>query len=175
MLRRARDRAVDLGFAAGWGLVKSTPHRLSKRGFAAFADAATVRNGPGAQQLRKNLRRVVGPDCSELQLDQLVGGRLRSYARYWLETFRLPKMDKRAVAESLDANTEGAHHIDEALAARQGRRAGAAAHGQLGRVRRLAGRAVRIVRDRCRAAQARIAVRPLRRVPRRARASRSCR
>ncbi len=120
MLRETRDRAVDLGFAAGWGLVKSTPHRLSKRGFAAFADAATVRNGPGAQQLRKNLRRVVGPGHSELQLDQLVADSLRSYARYWLETFRLPKMDKRAVSESLDANTKGAHYIDEALAAGKG-------------------------------------------------------
>jgi KDO2-lipid IV(A) lauroyltransferase len=115
MLEGVRGRAVDLGYAAGWGLVKSAPHRLASRSFAAAADAATVRNGKGAQQLRKNLRRVVGPELPETELDELVGAALRSYARYWLETFRLPKMDKRAVVQAAGANTEGVAHIDEAL------------------------------------------------------------
>ncbi|HEY7010144.1 MAG TPA: phosphatidylinositol mannoside acyltransferase [Jatrophihabitantaceae bacterium] len=115
LLQRTRDRAVDLGYAAGWGLVKSTPHRLSRRWFTAAADAASVHNGPGTRQLRKNLRRVVGPGWTELQLDQLVGDALRSYSRYWLETFRLPKMDKRAVADGVAANNQGAQHIDAAL------------------------------------------------------------
>jgi KDO2-lipid IV(A) lauroyltransferase len=65
--------------------------------------------------LRKNLRRVVGPDMPEPELDELVGAGLRSYARYWLETFRLPKMDKRAVVEATEVNTEGIANIDEAL------------------------------------------------------------
>jgi KDO2-lipid IV(A) lauroyltransferase len=115
VLQRTRDRAVDLGYAAGWGLVKSTPHGLARRWFTAAADAATVHNGPGTRQLRKNLRRVVGPAWTELQLDQLVGDALRSYSRYWLETFRLPKMDKRAVADNVDANNQGKQHIDAAL------------------------------------------------------------
>jgi KDO2-lipid IV(A) lauroyltransferase len=115
MLDALRGRAVDLGYAAGWGLVKSAPHRLTSRSFTAVADAATVRNGKGARQLRRNLRRVVGPDMSETELDELVGAGLRSYARYWLETFRLPKMDKRAVVAATGSNTEGIVHIDEAL------------------------------------------------------------
>jgi phosphatidylinositol dimannoside acyltransferase len=120
MFDRARGRAVDLGYAAGWGLVRSAPERLATRSFGAVADAATVRNGKGAQQLRKNLRRVLGPDATDAQLDEVVGAGLRSYARYWLETFRLPKMDKRAVAEAVGTNTEGGHHIDEALEAGRG-------------------------------------------------------
>jgi len=83
------------------------------------ADVATVRNGKGAQQLRKNLRRVV-PKASDAELDELVGESLRSYARYWLETFRLPKMDPRAVAANAEANTTGAEHIDEATRAGKG-------------------------------------------------------
>lgn len=113
MLEQLRARTVDLGFAAGWGLVKATPHGLSRRWFGAAADVAAVRNGPGTRQLRKNLRRVVGPDCSEADLDALVGDALRSYSRYWLETFRLPRMDKADVVERTE--TFGAHHIDEAL------------------------------------------------------------
>jgi KDO2-lipid IV(A) lauroyltransferase len=119
MLDRARGRAVDLGYAAGWGLLKSVPEPISSRGFRAAADAAAARNGSGVQQLRRNLRRVVGPSVSELRMDELAGDALRSYARYWLETFRLPKMDHRAVVARTDENTEGAQNLDAALA--QGR------------------------------------------------------
>jgi phosphatidylinositol dimannoside acyltransferase len=115
MLDRARGRAVDLGYAAGWGLVKSAPRGMTARAFRAAADAATVRNGGGVRQLRKNLRRVVGPDVSEPRMDHLVGEALRSYSRYWLETFRLPKMDKQAIVERVDAETMGAEHLAAAL------------------------------------------------------------
>jgi phosphatidylinositol dimannoside acyltransferase len=112
MLHQARERAVDLGFAAGWGMLKSVPAPISSRWFQAAADAAAVRNGESAQQLRKNLRRVVGPSVSELHLDQLVGDGLRSYARYWLETFRLPKMDHRTILARTEEH--GVAHLDEA-------------------------------------------------------------
>jgi|KBSSwiStaDraftv2_1062776.scaffolds.fasta_scaffold505565_1 KDO2-lipid IV(A) lauroyltransferase len=115
MLDRVKGRAVDLGYAAGWGVVKYVPSGLSERSFRAIADAATVRNGAGARQLRKNLRRVVGPSVSELRLDQIVGEALRSYSRYWRETFRLPRMDLRALAERTDEVVVGAEHLDAAL------------------------------------------------------------
>jgi lauroyl/myristoyl acyltransferase len=114
MLERARDRVVDLGYAAGWGLVKSAPSGLSRRAFAAVADAASAHNGAGTQQLRKNLRRVVGPGYPEVELDHLVGESLRSYARYWLETFRLPKMDHDEVIATVDKNIRGIEHVDAA-------------------------------------------------------------
>jgi phosphatidylinositol dimannoside acyltransferase len=109
MFDTARERAVGLGYAAGWGLVKALPQGMSRRAFRAVADAATVRNGVGTRQLRKNLRRVVGPSMSELRMDALVGEALRSYSRYWLETFRLETMDHAAVA----ANTRvgGDEHV----------------------------------------------------------------
>lgn len=120
MFARARGRAADLGFAAGWGVVKSAPSGMSARAFRAVADAATVRNGAGTRQLRANLRRVVGPQLSELRMDRLVGDALRSYSRYWLETFRLPKMDLVDVAARVDAVIEGSEHIDAGLAAGNG-------------------------------------------------------
>jgi phosphatidylinositol dimannoside acyltransferase len=120
MLDAARDRAVGLGYAAGWNVVKAMPRGLSERAFRAAADAATVRNGGGAQQLRKNLRRVVGPSMSELRMDALVGDALRSYSRYWLETFRLETMDHQAVAADIERNMTGMEHIDNALARGKG-------------------------------------------------------
>lgn len=120
MFGTARERAVAAGYGAGWRLVKGLPPGMSRRAFRAGADAATVRNGRGAQQLRKNLRRVVGPAMSELRMDALVGDALRSYARYWLETFTLETMDHRKVVESFDAHMTGRDHLEAALARGKG-------------------------------------------------------
>lgn len=117
MFDSARERAVGAGYAAGWGLVKAMPSRMSKRAFRAAADAAAVRNGKGAQQLRKNLRRVV-PAISELRMDALVGEALRSYSRYWLETFVLEGMDHAAVAR--DTTLTGGENVAAGVAAGKG-------------------------------------------------------
>jgi KDO2-lipid IV(A) lauroyltransferase len=120
MFDTARERALGLGYASGWSLVKAMPPGLSTRAFRLAADAATVRNGPAVRQLRKNLRRVVGPGMSELRMDALVGAALRSYARYWRETFTLQSMDHAAVAASFEQNMTGKEHIDAGLAAGKG-------------------------------------------------------
>jgi lauroyl/myristoyl acyltransferase len=114
-----RSRAVDFGFAAGWGAVKTLPGPFARWAFQAVADGATIRNGRGARQLRRNLRRVV-PQAGEVELDDLVGAALRSYSRYWLETFRLPKMDKDDVVARADAQTIGSEHVHDAMRAGKG-------------------------------------------------------
>jgi KDO2-lipid IV(A) lauroyltransferase len=120
MFNGTRDRAIGLGYSAGWGMVKALPHGVSARAFRAVADAATVRNGAGVQQLRKNLRRVVGPAMSELRMDALVGDALRSYSRYWLETFRLESMNLQAVAADIDAHVVGREHAEAGLSGGKG-------------------------------------------------------
>lgn len=110
MLDGARERAVGVSYAAGWGMLRAMPQAASRRAFRAVADTASVRNGRGTRQLRKNLRRVVGPGMSELRMDALIGEALRSYARYWHETFLLESMDHRAVVESFDAHFVGKEH-----------------------------------------------------------------
>jgi KDO2-lipid IV(A) lauroyltransferase len=120
MLDAARERALGLGYATGWSVVKAMPGAMSTRAFRFVADAATIRNGPAVRQLRKNLRRVVGPGMSELRMDALVGEALRSYARYWRETFTLEAMDHAAVAASFERNMTGRDHLDAGLAAGRG-------------------------------------------------------
>ncbi len=115
-----RARALGLGYTAGWGLLKTLPAGVSDRAFRAVADAATVRNGPAARQLRANLRRVVGPGTSELRMDRLVGEGLRSYARYWRETFLLESMDHAKVVDSFDRHFVGMEHYRAALAGGRG-------------------------------------------------------
>jgi phosphatidylinositol dimannoside acyltransferase len=81
---------ADLGYAIGWRLVRALPLPVARALFNAGADRATRGNGPGVQRLRQNLRRVVGPELGEAELDELVRAGMRSYARYWMEAFRLP-------------------------------------------------------------------------------------
>jgi lauroyl/myristoyl acyltransferase len=115
-----RDRGLDLAFAAGWKATNRLPERVAATGFRAAADVAVRRQSNGVQRLRANLRRVAGPQCPEPELDALVKLAMRSYSRYWLETFRLPTMDLDEVAAGVRTNTEGIEHLDRAMAAGRG-------------------------------------------------------
>jgi len=115
-----RDRGLDLAFAAGWGAINRVPERVAAAGFRAAADVAVRRQSKGVRRLRVNLRRVVGPQYPEPEFDLLVKSAMRSYGRYWMETFRLPTMDPDEVAARVHPNTEGIEHIDRAMAAGRG-------------------------------------------------------
>ncbi|WP_250036933.1 phosphatidylinositol mannoside acyltransferase [Paractinoplanes maris] len=84
-----KDRLIELGYAAGWRVVRALPLPVARRLFMVAADRAYAQNGPGTQRLRRNLQQVV-PDMPDL----LVRDALRSYARYWLEAFRLPSQTR---------------------------------------------------------------------------------
>jgi phosphatidylinositol dimannoside acyltransferase len=114
------EQIAGAGFAAGWGVLSHVPAPIAGLGFRAAADAVTLRGGSAVRQLRANLRRVAGPGRTEPELDALVRAAMRSYARYWLETFRLPKMDHAAVAAQADGQTSGTEHLDAAVAAGRG-------------------------------------------------------
>ncbi|MGW4111342.1 phosphatidylinositol mannoside acyltransferase [Actinosynnema sp. NPDC004786] len=117
--RAVRERLVDLGYAAGWRLVRLLPERAAGALFDLGADRAARRGGGGVSQLRANLRRVV-PRAGEAELDELVRLAVRSYARYWREAFRLPSMDLDQVYAELDRTLSGAENLDAALAEGRG-------------------------------------------------------
>jgi KDO2-lipid IV(A) lauroyltransferase len=84
------DRLIETGYAAGWAVVRVLPLPVARSLFRAGADRAYRKNGPGTQRLRRNLARVVAAD----RLEATVQAGLRSYARYWLEAFRLPSQSR---------------------------------------------------------------------------------
>ncbi len=91
-----RDQLTEFGYAAGWRVVRMLPLGAARALFNKGADRAAKANGPSTQRLRRNLRMVVGPDLSEAELDELVRAGLRSYARYWMEAFRLPSQSRES-------------------------------------------------------------------------------
>ena len=89
-MSRWRDRLVDAGYAAGWRGVRALPLPVARALFDAGADRAARGGGPGVRRLAGNLRRVVGPELPEPEFQALLRRAVRSYARYWMEAFRLP-------------------------------------------------------------------------------------
>jgi phosphatidylinositol dimannoside acyltransferase len=87
-----KDRLTDAGYGLGWSVVCRLPESWTQGAFRLFADLAWRRQGPGVLVLEGNLRRVIGVEASDGQLRGLSRQAMRSYARYWLETFRLPVM-----------------------------------------------------------------------------------
>jgi KDO2-lipid IV(A) lauroyltransferase len=106
-----KDRLTEIGFVAGWRLVRMLPLPVARSLFRAAADRAYRRNGPGTQRLRQNLAQVVGPDMP----DSLVRDGLRSYARYWMEAFRLPSQSKQQLLDGFGISPEHRAYIENGV------------------------------------------------------------
>lgn len=113
------ERLQDLGFAAGWRVVRMLPTKAADTAFSLAGDLASSRGGPGVKRLRRNLARVV-PQASDDELDELTRTAMRSYARYWQEAFRLPSMDHEDLVRRFGAGVEGSENLHAALRAGNG-------------------------------------------------------
>ena len=83
------EQAVASGFVGGWRLVRALPEERALRLFERLADRLYARDGRAVRQLRENLRRVA-PHRDPAEAEELVRLGVRSYLRYWAESFRLP-------------------------------------------------------------------------------------
>lgn len=117
---RIASRSVGAAYRALWASVSHFPEDRVTTLFNRAADAIVARRGKAVIQLARNLRRVLGDDASPAELHAVTGAAMRSYARYWHETFRLHRMDTDSVAERALAGTIGAEHVRAAQAAGQG-------------------------------------------------------
>ena len=114
------DALVALGYAAGWRAAGVVPEALAHRIADAVADRAMARRGPAVVQYARNLRRVLGSDADPHRLYSETAAGLRSYARFWLETFQLPSMDREEVAARFVADFVGFEHITAAVESGRG-------------------------------------------------------
>jgi phosphatidylinositol dimannoside acyltransferase len=99
-----KDRLVGAGYGLGWSVIRRMPESWARWAFRAAADIAWRRQGPRVQVLEGNLRRVLGPDATGAELRALSREAMRSYARYWLEIFRLPVIPVQRLVAETDAS-----------------------------------------------------------------------
>jgi len=92
--RRLSERLTGVAYQLGWKVICRVPEPAARWVFTEVADIAWRRQGPKVQVLEANLSRVLrqrdGGDVDGKELRTLSRATLRSYARYWLEVFRLP-------------------------------------------------------------------------------------
>lgn len=122
-----RQRAAYARYLAVWEAAARTPAPLARRLPAQLGRAWYLAASPGQrEQVRRNLARVV-PTAGPRELTDLVREAYVSYARYWIDAFRLHRMDGPAVVAASTA--EGLAHLD---AVRDEGRGGILATGHLG-------------------------------------------
>jgi lauroyl/myristoyl acyltransferase len=119
---RLSERLAGVAYQLGWKVICRFPESWARWVFMAVADIAWRRQGPKVQVLEANLRRVLiyqasGPVADDaVAEDPVVDGKelralsraaLRSYARYWLEVFRLPVIGVERIVSGMHFHGPG--------------------------------------------------------------------
>ncbi|GAB3114706.1 phosphatidylinositol mannoside acyltransferase [Streptomyces calidiresistens] len=112
-----RERLTDAGYALAWTAVRRMPERAADALGRRVADATWRRRGPAVLQLEANLARVV-PDAGPERLRELSREGMRSYLRYWTESFRLPVWSPERIERGV--RVEGIERVTDALDAGRG-------------------------------------------------------
>ncbi|MGH3249570.1 MAG: phosphatidylinositol mannoside acyltransferase [Trebonia sp.] len=109
-----RERLVSAAFSAGWSLVCRLPESVARALFNFGADVAWRRQGTGVRVLEGNLVRVIRTSSGDslpanefgAELRALSRAVMRSYARYYLETFRLQIIPDERIRAGMHVNQE---------------------------------------------------------------------
>jgi lauroyl/myristoyl acyltransferase len=112
-----KDRLTDALYGLGWATVKKLPEPVANGLGRRIADQVWKRRGKSVLRLESNLARVV-PDATPERLAALSQAGMRSYMRYWMESFRLPSWSKDRMASGFVP--EDVHHLMDGLASGRG-------------------------------------------------------
>lgn len=104
-------------YFAGWRIVRWLPEKTAYSLAYAVADFLTRRRGKSVLRLRSNLQRTQ-PEITALDLDLLTVNAMRSYMRYWCDTFRFPDWSQQRISETVTVENE--HLLMEAIEAKTG-------------------------------------------------------
>ncbi|MER7990666.1 phosphatidylinositol mannoside acyltransferase [Streptomyces noursei] len=111
------EKLADGLYGLGWSTVKRLPEGVAVQLGRQLADVAWRRRGKGVQRLESNLARVV-PGASAQRLAALSRAGMRSYMRYWMESFRLPAWSQERIRSGFAP--EDVHHLEDGLKSDRG-------------------------------------------------------
>jgi lauroyl/myristoyl acyltransferase len=120
-----RDRLTGTGFRLGWTVISRVPESWARWAFTTAADIAWRRQGRAVQRLEANLRRVIAyddldPDEAGKALRDLSREGIRSYARYYLEAFRMQVIPPERILDGMHMRGPGEQIAFEHLKAGRG-------------------------------------------------------
>lgn len=100
-----------------WRLIGILPEKIAYGIGAKAADYIFRKNGKGVRRLRSNYSRVL-PQISEQELNKLTKDGMRSYLRYWIDTFRLNTWSKDQIVSTTTVVNE--HLLRDPIKSKQG-------------------------------------------------------
>jgi phosphatidylinositol dimannoside acyltransferase len=99
------DRISYLAYLFGWWVVRTLPESVAYSLFSNIADLVTRQDGKNVKRFRSNLARVK-PDLNTEELDELVRRGMRSYMRYWCDTFRIQRWSPHRIQSTVTTTNE---------------------------------------------------------------------
>lgn len=112
-----KDNLSAYVYFAGWRIVRWLPENTAYKLAYRVSDFLVKRNGKSVQRLRSNLARTQ-PGMTTLNLNLLVIEAMRSYMRYWCDTFRLPDWSDERIIQTVTVTNE--HLLTDAIGAKTG-------------------------------------------------------
>lgn len=112
-----REKLAENAYVAGWATLKLLPEPVVRGLGNQIADVAWRKQGKGVRQLEANLARV-RPELTPDQLRSLSRAGMRSYLRYWMESFRLPVWNDRTIADRVEV--DGIEYLTAAMDSHRG-------------------------------------------------------
>jgi KDO2-lipid IV(A) lauroyltransferase len=112
-----KESVSAFAYFAGWRVVRWLPESIAYSLAYRVADFLVKQNGKNVQRLRSNLSRTQ-PTLTQLDLEILVLQAMRSYMRYWCDTFRFPDWSHEKVVGTVEVSNE--HLLLDAVAAKTG-------------------------------------------------------
>lgn len=109
---RLLDAATTSSYRFGAAAARYLPAPVAAGLVTPFGAGANFASPERRAMIQRQLRRA-DPTLSGLRLRRAAQEAFDSYARYWLESFRLPSLSVRAVEQGFDV--DGYEHITEAL------------------------------------------------------------
>lgn len=108
-----KSRVVDFGYWLGWNVLWIMPSRLAYLLFDQAAKFVWRRDSKAIKQLEMNLSRVLDCEVSDPRIRPLSLETMKSYMRYYCETFMLPRWSDEQLFGKV--RTEGAEQVTNAL------------------------------------------------------------
>ena len=106
-----------LGYLLAWRIIGVLPEKIAYSLANLISDYIFKKNGKGVKRLRNNYARVQ-PTISPESLTALTKEGMRSYLRYWIDTFRLNKWSTDRIISTTTVTNE--HLLRDPIASKQG-------------------------------------------------------
>ena len=99
------EGSAYLAYSSAWKITAALPEARAYALFSKLGDWLYHRDGSGVERLRGNYRRI-HPEISYAEMESMVQDGIRSYMRYWCDTFRIHTWSRERILSTVVVENE---------------------------------------------------------------------